>query len=185
MKDGKIYGCPRDPRAAKWVRTVPLDCPHLEAREVHVCYSCAAENLEAYARQQMLADHTNWVTEEAAQARVEAFREHLLRIAQEQESAGVNHMRYIIAAIRALPPVTCQQCGRSFERCRDQISQSCQAYTCSRCLMGPFEGGLQPSPTASTPALEAPRRSRGPSKRPFARSTTLPRGVTRDAPQAP
>ena len=42
--------------AEKWVRTVPLDCPHpLEAREVHVCYKCAAANLDAYARQQVEA----------------------------------------------------------------------------------------------------------------------------------
>ena len=38
--------------AAEWVRTVPLDCPHPEAREVYVCYDCAAANLDAYARQQ-------------------------------------------------------------------------------------------------------------------------------------
>ena len=42
--------------AEEWVRTVPLDCPHpLEAREVHVCYECAAANLDAYARQQVEA----------------------------------------------------------------------------------------------------------------------------------
>ena len=39
--------------AEKWVRTVPLDCPHGEAREVYVCYECAAANLDAYARQQV------------------------------------------------------------------------------------------------------------------------------------
>ena len=38
--------------AEKWVRTVPLDCPHPEAREVYVCYECAAANLGAFARQQ-------------------------------------------------------------------------------------------------------------------------------------
>ena len=41
--------------AAEWVRTVPLDCPHPEAREVYVCYDCAAANLDAYARQQVEA----------------------------------------------------------------------------------------------------------------------------------
>ena len=40
--------------AAGWVRTVPLDCPHYsEARELQVCYNCAAANLDAYARQQV------------------------------------------------------------------------------------------------------------------------------------
>ena len=45
---------PNPPTAAEeWVRTVPLDCPHVEAREVHVCYECAAANLDAFARQQV------------------------------------------------------------------------------------------------------------------------------------
>ena len=39
--------------AAEWVKTVPLDCPHSEARELSVCYECAAANLDAYARQQV------------------------------------------------------------------------------------------------------------------------------------
>ena len=39
--------------AAKWVRTVPLDCPHVEARELYVCYECAAANLDAYAAEQV------------------------------------------------------------------------------------------------------------------------------------
>ena len=47
---------PNPRSAAEWVRTVPLDCPHLEAREVYVCYDCAAVNLDAFARQQVEAD---------------------------------------------------------------------------------------------------------------------------------
>ena len=52
-----VMNCPRVTRnpttAAEWVRTVPLDCPHSKAREVYVCYDCAAANLDAYARQQV------------------------------------------------------------------------------------------------------------------------------------
>lgn len=44
---------PNPTTAAEWVATVPLDCPHLEAREVYVCYECAAANLDAYASQQV------------------------------------------------------------------------------------------------------------------------------------
>ena len=46
---------PNPRTAAEWVRTIPLDCPHLEARELYVCYECAAANLDAYARQQVEA----------------------------------------------------------------------------------------------------------------------------------
>ena len=79
-----------------------------------VCLNCA----DAYARQQVEAARLDWSCPLCHCCRekrhdggdpcvscalsVEAFREHLLRIAQEQESAGVNHMRYIIAALRAL-----------------------------------------------------------------------------------
>ena len=74
-----------NPRAAEWVRTVPLDCPHPEAQEVYVCYACAAANLDAYARQQ-----------------VEAFRERAAQIAE--EGYGTLTGQAIAAAIRALTP---------------------------------------------------------------------------------
>ena len=53
--------------AEKWVRTVPLDCPHPEAREVYICYECAAANLDAYAREQIAAA-VHEVLEEAEKA---------------------------------------------------------------------------------------------------------------------
>ena len=40
-------------KAAEWVKTVPLDCPHVEACELYVCHACMAANLDAYAREQV------------------------------------------------------------------------------------------------------------------------------------
>ena len=81
--------------AAKWVRTVPLDCPHVEARELYVCYECAAANLDAYAAEQV------------AQARAEE-REACAKIAADYctcETLHAGHVGYhakeIAAAIRA------------------------------------------------------------------------------------
>lgn len=84
---------PNPTTAAEWVRTVPLDCPHPEARELYVCYECAAANLDAYARQ-----------------RVEAALERAARLVDAYQKAEVNNPRYsiipreIAAAIRALEP---------------------------------------------------------------------------------
>ena len=82
MKTGGSLMPPSRP-AAEWVRTVPLDCPHPEAREVYVCYDCAAANLDAYASQQ-----------------VEAALERAAQIAE--EGYGTLTGRAIAAAIRAL-----------------------------------------------------------------------------------
>ena len=80
-------------------RTIPLDCPHLEARELYVCYECAAANLDAYARQQ-----------------VEAFRERVRNTVEECGAVGDHDDDYYhgydqaiqdaVAAIRALCPLT-------------------------------------------------------------------------------
>ena len=70
--------------AAEWVRTVPLDCPHVETFELHVCYACMAANLDAYARQRVEVARFSsqvpaWV-EEAIKRRVEAFRERVANL---------------------------------------------------------------------------------------------------------
>ena len=74
--------------AAEWVRTVPLDCPHVEAREVYVCYECAVANLDAFARQQ-----------------VEAFRERVIAWLDNEDRDGdpddlYTGRRHRVAAIR-------------------------------------------------------------------------------------
>ena len=78
------------PTAVEWVKTVPLDCPHPDARELYVCYGCAAANLDAYARQ-----------------RVEAFRERVVEWLDNEDKAGDPDDLYTgrchrIAAIQAL-----------------------------------------------------------------------------------
>lgn len=77
--------------AAEWVRTVPLDCSHSEARELYVCCECAAANLDAYARQ-----------------RVEAFRERAEQaLPKPPDDDSLDILAYYqecVAAIRALKP---------------------------------------------------------------------------------
>ena len=68
--------------AEEWVRTVPLDCPHVEAREVYVCYECAAANLDAFARQQVEIERSRWISDQCtanqagqAMGRIEGYTE--------------------------------------------------------------------------------------------------------------
>ena len=112
--------------AVEWVKTVPLDCPHPEARELYVCYGCAAANLDAYARQRVeefsktagCCDYCGHLT--TCDQRVEAFREransaHIafwLRVFAAWKARDFNTLKEFLdaeqenyaAAIRALEP---------------------------------------------------------------------------------
>ena len=84
---------PNPAPAAEWVKTVPLDCPHVEARELYVCHACMAANLDAYARQQV-------------EAALERAKEVLLSKPMGRQALWVAHdaVNVIAAAIRALVP---------------------------------------------------------------------------------
>ena len=88
--------------AAEWVKTVPLDCPHVEARELYVCHACMAANLDAFAREQVEAAH-------------EADAQLLEDLARDMKEDGSREQRALMkgaiaayksgaAAIRALVP---------------------------------------------------------------------------------
>ena len=113
------------------MRTVPLDCPHFAAREVYVCYECAAANLDAFARQQVEIERSRWISDqctanqaghamgriegytegwnaalEQARQQVEAFREQIIGaipVPPTDDDEGIQAYHYwVVDAIRAL-----------------------------------------------------------------------------------